>query len=256
MSGEELLQGELIKPVQPDLIVDFVRHGEPEYTQQEIDDASIEGHLTQEGRRQVHETGLKLSEQIDKEKECVVFWVSPKQRAQQTAAVLQKVFEQQQIPVERFRTHHDLSDIRLGHEFIRKLYAEDAVDELIEYWTKADLPEDAEKPEEVKKRVERVVTYLVRIAEKIRPQDNKKLRFICVGHEEIFRDLLEAGYGFGTKKHTGPEFAEVMEMKIFKSELQNDAVLKLMFRGKEAELRFNPQSRNFYKIQNSGEVNQ
>src|SRR3989338_1661338 len=248
MSGEELARGELIKPVQPDLTVDFVRHGEPEYTQQEIEDASIEGQLTQEGKRQVQEAGLKLSGKIDKDKELVVFLVSPKQRAHQTAAILNEVFQQQQIPVGRTRTYQALSDIRLDHVFIGRLLSENAVDKLIEFWAKTKLPEDTEKPEEVKKRVETVVAYLERIARIITLQDNKKLRVICVGHEEIFRDLLEEGFGIGTRNHSGPGYAEDMEMGIFKSEPGKDAVLKLAFRGLEAELGFNPQSKNFYKF--------
>lgn len=231
----------------PDLIVDFVRHGKPEYTNEEIRSAIIEGNLTEEGVNQVKERAVELASKIDKEKEFVVFWVSPKQRAQQTAKIIFDVFRNQNIPVIKdLRTIKSLSDVKMSPAFIKDLLKNDAIGKWMEYWTESDLPEDTEKPEEVRKRVERIITYLERIARNIAPAENKKLHFICVGHEEIFRDLLEEGYGLGTKDNTGPNYGEIMSVGINKSVSGKKAKLKLDYHGQLTELDFDNKSRRFY----------
>lgn len=251
MAGEGLTEQvvtEVMKSVYPDLRVDFVRHGEAAYTADDINQATIEGYLTEVGKRQVKDTAFRLSGEIDKEKECVVFWVSPKNRALQTAQIMEEVFVERGIPIHHSGTTQSLRDIQLDSTFIQKLFDKKAVGDLIEFWyDHADSFPDTESPAKVRKRVEKVITYLERIARMIKPLENKRLRFICVGHEEIFRDLLEAGYGFGTRDHSGAGNAEVMEMDIQASRPGVDAVLRLKFRDRQAELRFNPQRREFYK---------
>ncbi len=235
------------EPTQPDLRVDFVRHGKPEYTDEEIKSATIEGNLTEEGINQAKERALELASKIDKEKELVVFWVSPKQRAQQAAKIIFDTFQEQLIPVIKdLRTVKSLSDVKMSPVFIADLLKNDAIGKWMEYWTESDLPKDTEKPEEVKKRVERIITYLERIARNITPAEGRKLHFICVGHEEIFRDLLEEGYGLGTKNNTGPSYGEVMSVDINKSEHGKNARLKVEYHGQGVELEFDKENRKFY----------
>jgi len=235
-------------PLEADLKVDFIRHGKPEYTDEEKESAKFEGRLTEEGINQIKDKALELAGQIDKEKELVVFWISPRMRAQQTAEIIYNIFQEQDIPaIKDLRTVRSLSDVRMGPNSIKDLVKNSVIGKWMEYWAESALPEDTEKPDEVKKRVERIITYLERIARKITPAENKKLHFICVGHEEIFRDLLEEGYGLGTKNSTGPSYGEVMSMDIRKSEQGQDAVLELRYKGQETELGFNKGSRKFYK---------
>lgn len=241
------LESQEKKPTQPDLKVDFVRHGKPVYTDEEIRSATIEGSLTEEGINQVKERAVELASRIDREKEFVVFWVSPKQRAQQTAKIIFDIFHEQNIPVIKdLRTVKSLSDVRMSPSFIEDLLENDAIGEWMEYWTESDLPEDIEKPEEVKKRVERIITYLERIARNITPEEGRRLHFICVGHEEIFRDLLEEGYRLGTKNNMGPSYGEVMSVGINKSEPGKNAKLKLDYHGQSTELDFDKESRRFF----------
>lgn len=238
-------------PSEADLSVDFVRHGKPEYTDEERKSAKFEGNLTEEGIEQVKERATELASKIDKERELVVFWVSPRTRAQQTAEIIYSVFQEQNIPVIKdLKTVKSLSDVKISPDFLKDLLKSDTIGKWMEYWAGADLPEGTEKPEEVKKRVARVITYLERIARNITPIEGKKLHFICVGHEEIFRDLLEEGYGLGTKDHTGPGYGEVMSMGIRRSKQEQDAVLELKYKGQETELGFNRESRRFYKEDN------
>lgn len=234
-----------------DLKVDFIRHGKPEYTAEERKTAKYEGNLTEEGTARIKDQALKLAQQIDKEKELVVFWVSPRKRAWQSAEILYKVFQEQGITVIKdLKTVLSLSDVKMSSGFIEDLLKNKAMKSWMEYWAESNLPEGTEKPEEVKKRVKRVVTYLERIARQIAPQENKRLHFICVGHEEIFRDILEEGYGLGTKDKTGPSYGEVMSMDIGKSEQGKEAVLKLKYREQEADLSFDKKSREFHKQEN------
>lgn len=252
MVGERLRDPvieEVISPVQPDLRVDFVRHGTARYSRKDVDRLTIEGWLPKLSKKQVRTTAISLASNIDKENELVVFWVSPKRRARETTEIFEEVFKKKGISVHKTKTVTSLRDLYYGHDLVAD-YKSGKVHNLIEYWLEnIDYLKDAEKPENVKKRVEIIVTYLERIARMIAPVDNKSLRFICVGHEELFRDLLEEGFGWWTKYKKGPENAEVMGMDIFKSQPGKNALLKLTFRGQVAELGFNPQKREFHKLE-------
>jgi len=235
-------------PFEADLRVDFIRHGKPEYTEEERKSARFEGNLTEESIEQIRERATELASRIDKEKELVVFWVSPRTRAQQTAEIIYNIFREQNIPVIKDpKTIESLSDVKISPDFLKELSESGVIGKWMEYWAESDLPEGTEKPDEVKKRVERIITYLERIARNIAPAEGKKMHFICVGHEEIFRDLLEEGYGLGTRNNTGPSYGEVMSMDIIKSQQGQDAVLELRYKGQETELGFNKESRKFFK---------
>lgn len=251
LKGSQFEKRESEMPFEADLKVDFIRHGKPQYTDKERETAKFEGNLTEEGIEQIKNKALELARRIDKEKELVVFWISPRTRAQQTVGIIYNIFQEQGIPVIRdLKTVGSLSDVRMSPNFLKDLLKSEAIGRWMEYWAESDLPEGTEKPDEVKKRVERIITYLERIARKIIPAENKKLHFICVGHEEIFRDLLEEGYGFGTKDSTGPSYGEVMSVGVRKSKQRQDAVLRLRYKDQETELKFNKESRRFYKEDN------
>jgi hypothetical protein len=88
----------------------------------------------------------------------------------------------------------------------------------------------------------RVLTYLERIARKIRPEDGKSLRFIVVGHEEGVRDLLEESFGVGTEKGTGPGYAGVVEVGISTGDV--DSKFDVTFNGQKQSLVFNRENRS------------
>lgn len=252
------------EPFGADLRVDFIRHGRPSYTKEEIESGKVEGALTTEGREQIKSSALELAQDIDKNKELIIIWRSPKRRAQQASEIIRDIFAQEEIPIiekgwqrkkewegkldeKQLRTKESLSDVKMTGEFIDELIKEEAMADWMEYWTKAEkLPKGVERPEEVKKRTERLVTYLERIARIIYPPANKKLHFICVGHEETVRDLLEKAYGLGTKRGTGPSYAEIVRMDIHKSTEEKDATLDLKYRNEEAKLGFEKEERRFY----------
>jgi hypothetical protein len=109
------------------------------------------------------------------------------------------------------------------------------------------LSEDTECPTSVKHRVERLVTYFERIARTIMPSNNKKFHLFCIGHEEIFCDLLEESLGIGTENNSGPDYGENMTLNIQKSKPGNDALISVKIGEKEARLRFNREQRRFYR---------
>lgn len=244
----------------PDMKVDLVRHGKPFYTQEEYQTGQYEGRLTPEARINLIEKAHRLADSIDKDGEAVVFWVSPKRRAQETAQIFEEVFCERGINFVMKKSGApkqvgSLRDVAISSEFLDNLDAEikegniGSWDNWMEYWSRQkDLPEGTEGPDKVRSRVGRVITYLERIARTIK-LPGKKLRFVCFGHEELFRDLLEEAYEQGTKFGEGPFYGETMEIGIKASgpEEESKAELLLNFRDKREKLEFDKKSRDFYK---------
>lgn len=237
----------------PDLIVDLIRHGKAVYSAEENETFEFEGKLNEEGKEQAERVAEELVGKIDKENDLVVIWSSPKNRARETATILGRVFQERKINVikglEGASAKEALRDVKISKDLMVEAIADKiSFSDWMSYWSeKEDLPAGTESPAEVKKRVERIVTYLERIARTIKPATGKKLRFVCVGHEEIFRDLLEEGYGIGTKKGESPANGEVMSLDIQKSTSDAPAVIGLRYRGNESRLDFDPRQRKFRK---------
>jgi broad specificity phosphatase PhoE len=237
-------------PFEPDLIVDFIRHGQAEYSEKERETAEYEGNLTNAGKEQIQRSAQELATKFDKENEIAVLWVSPRNRARQAGKIIGQKFTEKGIQILKdIKTVRSLSDVRMTPEFMNEINKKNVFGNWMEFWSKADLPEGTETPEQVKKRVQRVLVYLERIARQIKPEGNKKLHFICVGHEELFRDLLEEGFGVGTKSKTGPMYGEIMRIELKKSTKEKGAKLKLNFDNKSADLKLDKETRKFYKTE-------
>lgn len=233
-----------------DLRVNFIRHCESEHSDEEARSARFEGRLTEKGIEQAKARALGLACEIDKTNEIIVFWTSPKGRAKQTADVIIKTFREEGICLIRDpKTMQSLADADLSPVFLEKLKENNAISNWMEYWSGSELPANTESPESVRRRVERVIAYLERIARTINSKDKRRLHFICVGHEEIFRDLLEEGLKIGTINKSGPRYGDNMVLDIVSSMHGKDASMRLSFGGETAELGFNKEKRKFYKIQ-------
>lgn len=234
-------------PFETDLRIDFIRHGEPEYSKEEIEKAEFGGELTEKGIEQIKKSALKLAEDIDKEKELVVVWESPKTRARQTTEVIEKVFDDNEIPIFKIDSKESLRDVKATPEFVKQLKESEAQDWMKAWWESKDLPEGVEKPEDVKRRIERVVTYLERIARTVHPTGDRKLHFIIPSHEETVKGLLKEAYGVGAEKENDPSYGETVRIDIQKSEPGKNAVLGMTYRGRTARLGFDKEKRNLYK---------
>ena len=238
-------------PFEADLRVDFLRHGQPSYTEEELKTAEFEGKLTKDGAEQVRKTVEKLADGIDHNRELVIIWESTKNRARQTAKIVEEVFKQKEIPVLRSSAWKSLRDIKATPEFFSQVKEAGASNKWMEYWTETeDLSVGTETPADVKRRTSRVIANLERAARTVHPEEGRKLHFIIPSHEETARDLLEEAYGTGTKAGTGPIYGETMRVDIHKSENDKDAVLELSYAGHpNAELGFEKNERKFYKRQ-------
>jgi len=238
--------------------VDFVRHGKPEYTEEEIETGKYEGELSDESKENVRKNAENLVRDIDKEKEIIVFLTSPKNRAKETAEIYKDVFEKEKIFIyeEMITKAVLLRDAELNADFLDN--QEEAVnrgeinwDDWMEFWVdefkKEKLPEEVEKPEEVRERVGKFIGLLKNLDILIRPPKNKKVHYICIGHEEIVRDLLEEGYNTGTVKGTNLDYGEKLRMDIYKSQSDENASLKLEYKGNESIFDFDATEKRFEK---------
>lgn len=232
---------------QPDLVVNFIRHGKPEYTSEEKVAGEYEGNLTAEGIAQIEKSALDLVADIDKGKEIVLIWKSPKRRAQQSAEIIKNVLINNGVQVLEKKASANkisLKDTKLGPSFSTPDWSN-----WMEEWVKqeTELPGDTEKPEEVKSRVGRVLTYLEKISKKVKPDAGKRLRIVCVTHEEMFRDLLEEGFETGTQKGTGPTYGETLKINISSAPDKGDASFDMKYRGRDSRVKFDNKTRQFSK---------
>ena len=262
-------------PGTPALIVDFIRHGMPEYTEKEKMSGELEGKLTEKGKGQIRAAATELAGRIDKDTEIVVIWTSGKKRAKQSALIVGDIFREQGIlllsdPNKRPNAIKEigfLRDIKTGvgegadsdesspfwdsiyfaREGGKKLRSGEEVDfdRWLEFWVEKDeektLPLHTETPEQVKKRSMTMLAHLIRVAKHVKPKENKRLRMVIVGHEEGVRDLLEESLHMGTQKGNGPAYGEMIEVGI--SPQGDDAFLDVSFRGKKGKLVFDREKR-------------
>ena len=238
--------------------VDFIRHGKPEYAEEEIKTGKYEGELRDESKENVRKNAESFAGEINKEKEIIVFLTSPKNRAKETAEIYKDVFEKEKISIyEGIVTKATLlRDAGLNVDFLDN--QEKAVnngeiswDDWMEFWVdeseKEKLSEGVEKPEEIRKRVGKFIGLLKDSDILIRPPKGKKVHYICIGHEEVVRDLLEEGFDTGTAKGTGLDYGEKLRMDIYKSQSDKNVSLNLEYRGNESNLDFDATEKRFEK---------
>jgi len=246
-------------PFEADLRVDFIRHGKPVYTQEELKTGQPEGTLTPEDRKELKIQMKKLASGIDKEKELVVIWSSPRRRSRQTAEVVREVFEEEGISIlekqksgEKLRIKKSLRDVDMTAEAAQQVL-EGKIPSGMASWLEGKFPKGVETPEEFRERFMRIITYLERIARTVHLPEGKKLHFICAVHGETIGDLLETAYGIDVRKDSAPTFGEVTRVDIHKSEPGKDAVLDLSYEGyPKAKLGFDKEKRKLYKLKNEG----
>ena len=106
-----------------------------------------------------------LLDGIDKEKELVVIWCSPKRRARQTADIISLVFDRANVSSRKPRIVWSLRDIILTEETNSELPEEGRAKSWMEYWTHAaKLPIGMETPVLIRKRVMGVIADLIRLS--------------------------------------------------------------------------------------------
>jgi len=221
---------------------EFVRHGKPTYSEEEYKSGKFEGTLTENGKKELEETINKLAENISDD-ELVVILSSPKKRAIESAEIAHKILKEKGVNIfPSLKITDSLKDIQMTPEFVESL--KDFEGFWMEYWAKKNLPEGVEKPEDVKKRAQRVIAYLNRVG-KIKNL-TQKIRFVLFGHEEGVRDLLMEAFGIDTEKGEGPTYAENISVNFFNVG-ENATKLEVSYRDKKGVLDFDSKTRDFKK---------
>lgn len=228
--------------------VDWVRHGEPRYTDEELTTSQFDGILTEEGHQQIWNTvRSRLLPNIDGNKEIVAIWASPKGRSQQSVEAIKEILEGEGVPILEVKKRESLKDVHFTEEFGIKLYEKGLWDDWMRYWLEAEeLPVGVEKPKEFDTRIMRVLTYLSRIAQKIKPHNDKIFHFILVGHGEILERLLEKVGGLNTKQE--PPYGADLQMGIKSIGEPNCVQLDFNYQGQTSSSIFNYRERKLEKI--------
>jgi broad specificity phosphatase PhoE len=240
---------------EPDLSVDYIRHGLPTYSPAEYKSLDFQGKIKEKDKGMVVDAAKELAETIDPGKELVVIWETPKQRGRETSAIFQNVLQKKGIPVletgrGKSTSFASLSDVGLSPELVEYLTS-DGLDNWQSKWAaiKEPLGEGAETPADVRKRSMRALANIERAARLVNPEGGKKLRFLVFGHEESVRDLLETSLGVGTDKGSGPGYAERVHVDIKGGipEENEPARLRVTYRNRTSEIGFDIKKRQLVK---------
>lgn len=171
---------------------DFVRHGQTEYT-------GKPGDLTELGVEEIKQRAEEIAGEIDKDRECVVLWVSPTERTRATASIITDVLEKNGISIVKKSEVVTLRDtdksettMLEGAARLRPGLPESEIKSWIELLGPA---KKDETPEEVSTRFGAVVEYMSRAAARVKPLNGKQIHFILVSHgyHPIIEVLKTAG---------------------------------------------------------------
>lgn len=244
------------EPFCADIRVDFKRHRKPVYTEEENKTGNFEGELDLMEQKKAEEDALELVREIDKEKELVIILSSTKRRAFQTAEAYKDVFEKRGIEIYAgiVIMTNLLKDVSITSDFLKEFKEEikegkASYREWMDWWVRKgeNLPENVDKPKDVRSRVEKLIGYFEKIEKEIYLPQNHRLHFICFGHEETMRDILEEGYGIGTKVGESPDYGEGLRVDMRKSTSEKDAILNLSYKGKSSNISFDRKEGKIYK---------
>lgn len=202
----------------PQIIIDFIRHGQAEYgpeVRKAMEDmgysfedilptsriseditnkeSALGGRLTDEGKSQLQEATQSLLGTINPSKENIMILFSPKTRTVESANIILGSLEKIGINVSKAREQQDLTDIK-GRHWLAVIEAATKAEERptnpFAYWYQ--IPDeklrelDLEGPRDVQKRIDRFITLIQRYANRYRRElnlDEKTLRVIAITHD-------------------------------------------------------------------------
>ena len=223
--------------------IDLIRHGKPFYTKGELEKYDFEGKLTQEGHEQVRLKAVNLLPDIDREKEIVVIWASPKQRARESAEDLRAILEENGVSVLRENKRESLRDVRFTKEFGDELSNNGAWGDWLNYWlNKQELPIGTEAPGDVEKRMNRIFTYLSRVVKGIKLPQDKIFHFLLVGHEELFPYIVNKVCNLN---EGSPKYGETMKINMKRRDDSEAFQFEFDYRGIKSSYAFNYKDRRF-----------
>lgn len=264
-----------------DIVVTVMRHGESEYKDFQnvlksgiARDKSLLPDLSEKGVENISRRAHELLDGIDKENEIVIIWTSPELRAIGTSKIIEDVLRENGVMVIKNSEISSLAEahatpvgkMKLAPQKIHKYFdlsglTEDQAKEIEEAkatMENPDIPfgeawrsyagtekfEDVETKEASKKRFNRVINGLFLLKKIMKPKDpTKRLRFVCIVHEDLPDELLESAFEKGLINHKGLGNGESIELTI-KSSKDRDLV-NAEHQGETRELVFDREKREF-----------
>lgn len=221
-----------------EIVVDLIRHGQASYDgeprpENEKETIQFEGALTEEGQKTIENTATEIVEKIG-DNELVYLWSSPRQRTKESMEIIKKVLEENEIDVfpksKLAKTIDNLSDLGLTGEFLEEFSKREDI-EWMDYWKEeAGNYEGVEDKGEFLKRIQGTISRLQQFALNANLPVDRKIRFICLTHEEEIKNIAEQ---FGISVEIVKN-GEIMEMKIDPKE-DEPSKLSIKTQGQEVE---------------------
>jgi broad specificity phosphatase PhoE len=233
--------------------VSIMRHGQTEYTEQYPD-------ITEFGIQQIEESGVKLKEKIDIDKEDVMVTTSPSVRARGSGDVLKGKLGIEEARVMKalrgvqIRDHAEalkmVNDIIGPERDISKMdqaYAhDDAFEQRVEVW---------EPRSEVEKRFFRGMEYITRAFLRYKAGERNKIpHLVGVSHFEFLNHIVAKVFNLDEKQQDQLKFGEMIEMTFLKKGNEEDkkrVPILITFRGETKEIVFNRETRTIESIRES-----
>ncbi|MGD1003127.1 MAG: phosphoglycerate mutase family protein [Minisyncoccia bacterium] len=220
------------EPHNKQVVVDFLRHGETNYT-------DVGRDLTAKGESQITEAAQRIVETIDPEKDVVVLWSSPARRAQGSEEILKELLAEKGVEI---RKESEISSLRnfdqKNKEFVSKMWPE--------LKAQGKSPEEAfardpifqeesdkfESQPEVRERAGRVFNWIRYIAEHAQLQ-GKRLRIIGVSHSEILNPVMEDIFGRKIEEGNGVKNGEDLRISFDYDQVSHETDISAEFRGEQ-----------------------
>ena len=232
---------------EPNVIFDFIRHGEAEYSdelRQRVEElgysydellpaskttteirgtrAGKEGRLTQEGKAQLIVSMEHLAERIDPDNEVVMVLSSPRLRAEESMEVIINALGRQGVDVKGAREHLDLVDMKTSWigilKFLRESHSGDVSP--LKYWLKMSEEElkkaDVEGMRSIEDRTDHFMRLIQRFAQMKQREwglDKKTLRVIAITHDINLMTLAKQ-INLNPKEINDIKNAEILEVGV------------------------------------------
>ncbi|MCG2686950.1 hypothetical protein L6278_02320 [Candidatus Parcubacteria bacterium] len=208
----------------PQIIFDFIRHGQAEYGQkvkekvknlgynfedfmptskiaeEELDDKRKiwEGQITTKGNEQLKTAITDFVKKLNKDKETLMILFGPRFRQEQSSKIIFDELEKQGVNVLKARQHKNLIDLKKHWISVLEFVSQKTKDKPVEYWLSMNSKEleeaDLEGLQEVGGRMEHFIELIKRYARRYQKElrlDEKILRVMSVTSDINILSLLE-----------------------------------------------------------------
>lgn len=227
----------------------LVRHGQAGYEEDvkkpETKKCAIqfEGEITLDGKEQIKGAAKEIIKQIiNKEKELVILLRSPRNRAGESLDILKMILEKSRINVyPKVEIDENLADATLTQEFLDEFEEQKKQDKdliWMNFWKKESGKfKNVESAEDFTKRMQALISGFQQFSLKAEIPEDKKIRFICLTHEEEIKNIAEhCGIKVDAVKN-----GEIMEMNIIPAGNEDEALIIRTKVGNEETERFSDQ---------------